>query len=173
MVPRNQTQIISYVASLPSHYGFVQKGDPYKTRWCRKLTHEAREVLYIIENNRKYREGLGAPHRIIDEVNRMDVETKARRQAAVGRRDKALKEELEAVIIERFPHMSARMFEVISKRSLTKGAGRNRSVHLRRKPKDRWPGWMEFEVDLVVKRYVRCWYSNPAKKLAEMRSGVN
>ena len=57
MALTNRTQRISYVVSLPSDYGFVQKGDPYKTRWCRKLTYEAREVLYMIENNRKYKEG--------------------------------------------------------------------------------------------------------------------
>ncbi|KAG9254752.1 uncharacterized protein F5Z01DRAFT_654761 [Emericellopsis atlantica] len=107
----------------PKGYGFLAKGNPYKTGICRRLTHASGRKLYVVKGGNKI-VGLRAPHDIISKVHQQDKETKATRRAAVERRDGATEATFKEAILKDFPKIPEDSLRTILQHTLKKRSGR-------------------------------------------------
>ncbi|KAK4186603.1 hypothetical protein QBC35DRAFT_386842 [Podospora australis] len=133
---------------LPKGYRFVKKGNVYITKNCRKQTHEAGRILFVVvdDRNRKKRLGIRCPTQIYDQVIKQHNETAPKRAAAVQRRDAAQEENFEDAILKLFPNIPKNELPLIIKHTLKKRSrrvGRSAVVQLH----DR--------VKLAVRAYIR------------------
>ncbi|VUC28605.1 unnamed protein product [Clonostachys rosea] len=111
-------------APMPQGYGFLPKGDTYRTGLCRRLTQAARKQVYVVVNKRRTAIGIRAPQYIINEVHAKDRETRDDRRAAVQKRDVATRSDFEVAIRREFPKIPPHDLERVLDRALKKRSGR-------------------------------------------------
>lgn len=109
---------------MPKGYGFLPKGDRYKTMHCRKLTHDACKTLYVVVDSKKRQLGLRAPKAIVGEVYRQAKETLPARRAAVRKRDLSLIETAATELDKQFPDLPEKEKAVVLKHGFRKHSGR-------------------------------------------------
>jgi hypothetical protein len=111
-------------APMPAGYAFLPKGIAYKTRHCRKLTHESGKPLYIVVSNKKTTLGLRAPKSIIAQVHAKANETLASRRAATGKRDAADIAKAAASLTAQFRKMPKEEKDLVLTHGFKKHSGR-------------------------------------------------
>jgi hypothetical protein len=116
-------QIVDVKEPMPKGYGFLRKGDVYKTGLCRRMTHSARKPLFVVQDN-GVTVGLRAPRWIMSEVFKEARATEDSRRAAVQRRDDATRRQFDDAITRLYPHSPAEDREKILRRALKKKSGR-------------------------------------------------
>jgi hypothetical protein len=109
---------------MPQGYRFVPKGNVYITKNCRKQTHEAKKRLYVVLDKRNKPIGLRCPVYIHDAVMEQNLATAAQRATAVQKRDTAIEEGFEEVMLKLFPKIPKATIPQILKHSLKKHSGR-------------------------------------------------
>lgn len=119
-------RIVHPSTPLPNGYVFVGKGDVYKTRNCRKLTHEAGHPVHVVQATNKSKTTLGirVPRSIHEQVLAEAAATKDARASAVVRRDRALEDKTRVEILRLFPQIPLRHLEDILRHTLAKNSGR-------------------------------------------------
>lgn len=120
---------------MPKAYGFLPKGNRYKTLHCRKLTHKAARPLYIVLENKK-QIGLRAPLAILDKVHKQAKQTLSTRRAATNKRDATDIAKASAEVEKQFPQMPQDERETVLKHGFKKHSGRvgrTNSIPLSRK----------------------------------------
>lgn len=135
--PPNMRPEIAVAAStpMPKAYGFLPKGDRYKTLHCRKLTHEAARPLYIVFKDKK-QIGLRAPLAILHKLHRQAKQTLSTRRAATDKRDAADIARATAEVEKQFPQMPSNEKEAVLRHGFKKHSGRvgrTNSIPLSRK----------------------------------------
>ncbi|KND90490.1 hypothetical protein TOPH_04663 [Tolypocladium ophioglossoides CBS 100239] len=115
--------IVSQGTPMPHGYGFLKKGNPFMTALCRRKSRASGETLYVVHSQR-VPVGLRAPKWILDEVVAEECETRAKRQAAVEKRDGDTEEEFKRAIQRLFPRIPSEEVAKILKRALQKRSGR-------------------------------------------------
>ncbi|EMD92491.1 hypothetical protein COCC4DRAFT_58047 [Bipolaris maydis ATCC 48331] len=126
---------VSAGTPMPKAYGFLPKGNRYKTLHCRKLTHEAARPLYIVFEKKK-QIGLRAPLAILDTVHKQAKQTLSTRRAATNRRDATDTARASAEMEKQFPHMPQDEQETVLRHGFKKYSGRvgrTNSIPLSRK----------------------------------------
>ncbi|USP73060.1 hypothetical protein yc1106_00334 [Curvularia clavata] len=126
---------VSASAPMPKAYGFLPKGNRYKTLHCRKLTHEAARPLYIVFEKKK-QIGLRAPLEILHKVHKQAKETLSTRRAATNKRDAIDIAKATAGVEEQFPKMPKNEKEIVIRHGFKKYSGRvgrTNSIPLSRK----------------------------------------
>jgi hypothetical protein len=116
-------QIVDVRAPMPKSYGFLRKGDVYKTGLCRRMTHSAHKPLFVVQDN-GVTIGLRAPRWILSEVFKEARATEDSRRAAVQRRDDATRRQFDDAIAKLYPHSPVEDREKILRRALKKKSGR-------------------------------------------------
>ncbi|CAI6048824.1 unnamed protein product [Clonostachys chloroleuca] len=111
-------------AAMPKGYGFLPKGDPYRTGLCRRLTQAAGKQVYVVVDKRRTAVGIRAPKYIINEVHEKDRATREDRRAAVQKRDVATRSDFEVAILRLFPRIPPQDLEKVLDRALKKRSGR-------------------------------------------------
>ncbi|CAG9999243.1 unnamed protein product [Clonostachys byssicola] len=111
-------------ASMPKGYGFLPKGDPYRTGLCRRLTQAAGKQVYVVVDKRRTAVGIRAPKYIINEVHEKDRATREDRRVAVQKRDVATRSDFEVAILRLFPRIPLQDLEKVLDRALKKRSGR-------------------------------------------------
>ncbi|CAH0052977.1 unnamed protein product [Clonostachys solani] len=111
-------------AAMPKGYGFLPKGDPYRTGLCRRLTQAAGRQVYVVVNKRRGAVGIRAPKHIINEVHEKDRATRGDRRAAVEKRDVATRSDFEVAVLRVFPRIPPHDLEKVLDRALKKRSGR-------------------------------------------------
>ena len=71
---------------MPKEYGYLPKGDRYKTLHCRKLTHEKGRKLYIVVDKNKTI-GIRVPLSVLHKVHTQAKQTLSTRRATTAQRD--------------------------------------------------------------------------------------
>uniref|UniRef100_A0A0B7JSJ3 DUF2293 domain-containing protein n=1 Tax=Bionectria ochroleuca TaxID=29856 RepID=A0A0B7JSJ3_BIOOC len=94
-------------AAMPKGYGFLPKGDPYRTGLCRRLTQAAGKQVYVVVDKRRTAVGIRAPKHIINE-----------------KRDVATRSDFEVAILRLFPRIPPQDLEKVLDRALKKRSGR-------------------------------------------------
>ncbi|EMD67407.1 hypothetical protein COCSADRAFT_352272 [Bipolaris sorokiniana ND90Pr] len=126
---------VSASTPMPKAYGFLSKGNRYKTLHCRKLTHEAARLLYIVFEKKK-QIGLRAPLAILDTVHKQAKQTLSTRRAATNRRDATDTAKASAEVEKQFPQMPQDERETVLRHGFKKYSGRvgrTNSIPLSRK----------------------------------------
>ncbi|CAG5159534.1 uncharacterized protein ALTATR162_LOCUS5622 [Alternaria atra] len=108
---------------MPKAYGFLPKGDRYKTLHCRKLTHEEGRSLYIVVD-KKQTTGIRVPLNILHKVHTQAKRTLPTRRAATAQRDATDIARAAAEIDSQFSKMPAAEKETILKHGFRKHSGR-------------------------------------------------
>ncbi|RAK78526.1 DUF2293 domain-containing protein [Aspergillus fijiensis CBS 313.89] len=109
----------------PQNYTFVPKGDVYITRHCRSKTKEARQVVYVVYDDKgKSTIGLRVPSDIFESVRSSAAETAKSRAQAVQSRDKRDSLKARQLLRTQFPLMPENVLETIVNHAFLKGAGR-------------------------------------------------
>jgi hypothetical protein len=108
---------------MPKSYGFLRKGDRYKTLHCRKLTHEAGRPLYIVVD-KKQTTGIRVPLNILQKVHNQAKETLTTRRAATAHRDATDIAKATAEIDAQFPKIPVPEKDAILKHGFKKYSGR-------------------------------------------------
>jgi hypothetical protein len=108
---------------MPKAYGFLRKGDRYKTLHCRKLTREAGKQLYVVVD-KKIQIGLRAPMLILHAVHAQAKKTLTTRREAVEKKDDADVAKATAEITKQFPKMPDGEKEAVLKHGFRKHSGR-------------------------------------------------
>ncbi|KAF3038585.1 hypothetical protein E8E11_002303 [Didymella keratinophila] len=122
MSPKEIT--VSSGTPMPKGYGFLLKGNRYKTSHCRKLTHDAGKTLFVVVNAKKQQLGLRVPNFILHQVHRQAKETLLARRAAVEKRDAASIDAAAAELEELFPKMPETEKVLVLKHGFRKHSGR-------------------------------------------------
>jgi len=117
-----ETQVLQSTA-IPKGYRFLAKGNRYKTLHCRKLTHEAGQMLYIVMD-RKKQVGIRVPNFILRKVNSQAKATLSARRDAVAKRDAADIAKAETSILKQFPKMPLAERRKVLKHGFRKSSGR-------------------------------------------------
>jgi hypothetical protein len=115
--------IISSSTPIPRAYGFLPKGDRYKTLHCRKLTREANKQLYVVVD-KKIQIGLRVPTMILHTVHAQAKQTLTTRRAAVAKKDDADVANAAAEITKQFPKIPDSEKEAVLKHGFKKHSGR-------------------------------------------------
>ena len=115
---------VTQKSPVPKSYGFLPKGDRYKTLHCRKLTHEAGRPLYIVIDDQKRTTGIRIPLHVLHKVNKQSKETLTTRRAATTKRDATDIANAAAEIDTRFPKIPASEKQAVLKHSFKKHSGR-------------------------------------------------
>lgn len=126
---------VSASTPMPKAYGFLPKGNRYKTLHCRKLTHEAARPLYIVFEKKK-QIGLRAPLAILHKVHTQAKQTLQTRRAATNKRDATDIAKATAEIEQQFPKMPQSEKETVLRHGFKKHSGRvgrTNSIPLSRK----------------------------------------
>ncbi|KAJ4377478.1 hypothetical protein N0V83_000303 [Neocucurbitaria cava] len=108
---------------MPKGYGFLAKGIRYKTLHCRKLTHEAKKILYIVVDKKK-QVGLRVPLSILHQVHAQAKQTLPTRRAATEKRDAADIGKAAAELHSQFPKIPEKDKEKVLKHGFKKHSGR-------------------------------------------------
>ncbi|KAF1836069.1 hypothetical protein BDW02DRAFT_256565 [Decorospora gaudefroyi] len=114
---------VSPTTPMPRAYGFLPKGDRYKTLHCRKLTHQAGKPLYIVVD-KKTQIGLRVPLAILHTVHAQAKQTLSTRRAATSKRDAIDVAKAAAEIDVQFPKMPKAEKEVVLRHGFRKHSGR-------------------------------------------------
>lgn len=114
---------VSSNTAMPKGYGFLPKGNQYKTLHCRKLTHEAAKPLYVVVE-KKNPIGLRVPAAILHQVHAQAKQTLDKRRAAVQKRDEADMTRAAAEMIVQFPNIPERDKTVVLRHGFKKSSGR-------------------------------------------------
>jgi len=112
------------MSPVPKSYGFLPKGDRYKTLHCRKLTHEAGRPLYIVLDDQKRTTGIRIPLHVLHKVNKQSKETLPTRRAATTKRDATDIANVAAEIDTQFPKIPASEKQAVLKHGFKKHSGR-------------------------------------------------
>ncbi|KAK3374847.1 hypothetical protein B0H63DRAFT_257353 [Podospora didyma] len=127
---------VRFFTPIPDGYVFVPKGDVYVTKNCRKRTHEANMVLYVVVSKTGKTLGLRCPRQIFEAVQEDNKATASKRATAVQKRDAALEGNFEEAIMEHFPNTPKEEVSRIIKQALQKHSrrvGRTGKVEVREK----------------------------------------
>ncbi|KAI0204315.1 hypothetical protein F4808DRAFT_375573 [Astrocystis sublimbata] len=138
------TIINSSIDVLPGYY-HVQKGDPYVTRHCRKLTQQANQVVYAAVNNFGKHIGIHVPKQIYDAVKVSQQETQADRRQAVLKHDMRVQERFRSAVLARFPRIPPDEADKITGHATAKGerrVGRTGTLPLREKALRATKAWI-------------------------------
>ena len=108
---------------MPKGYGFLKKGNAYRTGLCRRLTHAEGKTLFVVTEKRTPI-GLRAPKSILSKVFEEDRATRETRRAVVEKRDEATQEEFKDAILTQFPRIPEESVATILKHTLKKRSGR-------------------------------------------------
>lgn len=114
---------VSASTPMPKAYGFLPKGNCYKTLHCRKLTREAARPLYIVFEKKK-QVGLRAPLEILHKVHKQAKETLSTRRAATNKRDATDIAKATAEIEDQFPKMPSNEKATVIRHGFEKHSGR-------------------------------------------------
>ncbi|KAG9193455.1 hypothetical protein G6011_03490 [Alternaria panax] len=109
---------------MPKAYGFLPKGDRYKTLHCRKLTHENGRPLYIVLNDKKQTTGIRIPLNVLHKVHDQAKDTLSTRRAATVQRDAADIAKAAAEVDVQFPKIPAAAKETVLRHGFKKNSGR-------------------------------------------------
>lgn len=109
---------------IPRGYSLVLKGNVYITANCRKQTQTANQKVYLVANAKDKQIGIAVPSEIHEDVKQKEAETRAARAANVDRRDNAIKEDFEKVILQEFPRLPREDLPKILEQALKKRAGK-------------------------------------------------
>ncbi|KAI4628188.1 hypothetical protein J4E80_002326 [Alternaria sp. BMP 0032] len=115
---------VTHQSPVPKSYGFLPKGDRYKTLHCRKLTHEAGRPLYIVLDDQKRTTGIRIPLHVLHKVNKLSKETLSTRRAATTKRDATDIANAAAEIDTQFPKIPASEKQAVLKHGFKKHSGR-------------------------------------------------
>lgn len=124
MAPGSNEPIVSGNSPMPHGYCFVPKGNIYVTRNCRKLTHEAQRILYLVDGQGNQHLGIRCPIHIFTSVTAMEEATRSQRAVNVQRRDDAVASEFRRTITEIFPRIPSAETSKIVERAVKKHSGR-------------------------------------------------
>ncbi|KAH7413598.1 hypothetical protein DE146DRAFT_638148 [Phaeosphaeria sp. MPI-PUGE-AT-0046c] len=116
-------------------YAFLSKGIAYKTLHCRKLTHEAGKVLYVVVDDKKTL-GLRAPKNIVSQVHAQAKETLSTRRATVEKRDASEIAKADKELQSLFPKIPAAEKDSVLQHGFKKHSrrvGRTASLPLQKK----------------------------------------
>lgn len=119
----NPEPVVDAKTRMPKGYGFLKKGNPYRTRLCRRMTHAEGKTLFVVTKNR-VPIGLRAPKDILDKVFKEDRATRDKRRAVVEKRDEATQDEFKSAILKQFPRIPLETLGTILKHTLKKRTGR-------------------------------------------------
>ncbi|KAF2865814.1 hypothetical protein BDV95DRAFT_585959 [Massariosphaeria phaeospora] len=108
---------------MPKDYAFLPKGIPYKTLHCRRLTHEAGQTVYVVQDGKKTL-GIRVPKAIHRHVQSLANETLSARRLATEKRDTALVREAAAELDKQFSDMPNGEREMVLKHGFKKYSGR-------------------------------------------------
>lgn len=108
---------------MPNGYGFLAKGNRYKTLHCRKLTNEAGKPLYVVVDNKK-QVGMRVPNAILHKVHVQAKETLSTRQVAVAKRDVSDIAKADSEIRVQFPKIPDAERRLVLKHGFQKSSGR-------------------------------------------------
>jgi hypothetical protein len=109
---------------MPKSYGFLPKGDRYKTLHCRKLSHEAGRPLYIVVDDKKRTTGIRIPLNILHKVHAQAKDTLSTRRAATTKRDETDLAKAASEIDVQFPKMPTSEKNAVLKHGFKKHSGR-------------------------------------------------
>ncbi|KFH45447.1 hypothetical protein ACRE_037770 [Hapsidospora chrysogenum ATCC 11550] len=115
--------VVDVQARMPKGYGFLKKGNPYRTGLCRRLTHAEGKTLFVVTEKRKPI-GLRAPKDILAAVFKEDRATSEKRRAAVEKRDEATQDEFRDEILKQFPRIPQDSVDKVLRHTLRKRSGR-------------------------------------------------
>jgi hypothetical protein len=104
-------------------YGFLPKGNRYKTLHCRKLTHDAGKTLFVVVDAKKQQLGLRVPSFVLHQVHKQAKKTLLTRRAAVEKRDAAV-DAAAVEFEEQFPEMPETEKALVLKHGFKKHSGR-------------------------------------------------
>lgn len=145
MAPQKHEITVSPTKPMPKGYTFLPKGNQYKTLHCRRLTHEAKKPLFVVEDGKKVI-GIRVPKAIFFQVQALARETLSARRAATEDRDAAFIRKAETELDNLFPNVPKSEGELILKRAFRKHSRRvGRSGQLE------WPR----KVQLAVIAHIR------------------
>ena len=116
--------VVSANSPMPNEYCFIPKGNAYVTKLCRKLTHEAQKILYLVNGRSSQHLGIRCPVQIFDSVTAMENATRIRRARNVQKRDAAIASEFPRAMIKVFPRSPSTETAQIVNRFLKKHSGR-------------------------------------------------
>lgn len=108
---------------MPKGYGFLQKGNAYRTGLCRRKTLQANKSLYIVKDGSKVL-GLRAPKWILSQVFAQDRDTKEHRKQTLLGRDVTAKHDFEAAIVAQFPQIPPKEAMAVTERAMKKRSRR-------------------------------------------------
>jgi hypothetical protein len=115
--------VVDVQTRMPKDYGFLKKGNPYRTGLCRRLAHAEGKTLFVVTEKRKPI-GLRAPKDILATVFKEDRATSEKRRAAVEKRDEATQEEFRDEILKQFPRIPPDSVNKVLRHTLRKRSGR-------------------------------------------------
>ncbi|KAF1993556.1 hypothetical protein P154DRAFT_477386 [Amniculicola lignicola CBS 123094] len=118
MAPKREITVSSSTP-MPKGYAFLPKGTPYKTLHCRRLTHEAGKLLYVVQQG-KTAIGIRVPKFVFFQVQSLAKETLSSRKAAVEKKDEALLRQAEKELHILFPKIPKEEVELVLKRAFQK-----------------------------------------------------
>jgi hypothetical protein len=118
-----QETTVSPSTPMPKAYGFLPKGDRYKTLHCRKLTHKAGSPLYIVVDKNK-QVSLHVPVELIFQVHAQARQTLSTRRAATSIRDANDIAKASAEIDMQFPEIPKKEKEAVVYHGFKKHSGR-------------------------------------------------
>ncbi|KAI1299738.1 hypothetical protein F5Y03DRAFT_246777 [Xylaria venustula] len=116
--------VVRATSPMPPGYVFVNKGNPYLTRNCRRLTQLANQVVYAVINDAKKQVGIRVPSSIYSDVLKSERETRLTRREKVKKRDEAVEECLSQAIRKLFPRLPDNELRPIMRRATAKRQGR-------------------------------------------------
>lgn len=114
---------VSARTAIPKGYGFLSKGNRYKTLHCRKLTRDAGRLLYVVVDGKK-KAGIRVPNVILQQVHSQAKETLSARRDAVAKRDAADIAKAESGMLKQFPKMPVAERKSVLKHGFRKSSGR-------------------------------------------------
>ncbi|KAF2269524.1 hypothetical protein CC78DRAFT_550880 [Lojkania enalia] len=121
-LPKRETTVSPKVP-IPKGYAFLPKGNQYKTLHCRRLTHEAKKTLYVVEDGKKVI-GIRVPKNIFFRVQSLARETLSSRRAATETREGTLIRKAELEVDQLFPRIPKVERDAVLKRAFRKHSGR-------------------------------------------------
>ncbi|KAI8933147.1 hypothetical protein NX059_009788 [Plenodomus lindquistii] len=114
---------VSSSTLMPKGYGFLPKGNCYKTLHCRKLTHEAGKKLYVVVDKKK-QVGIRVPSFLLQQVHSKAKETLPSRRDAVAKRDAIDIARADAEMRNQFPNIPEAERMQVLKHGFKKSSGR-------------------------------------------------
>lgn len=129
MSPTIEEPIVHPSTPVPAGYTFIRKGNVYITKNCRKLTHEACQTVYVVQEHSRGKKkglvlGIRVPTRIWHVVRQLNAETKEDRADAVRRKDEKVEEVVRTEIERAFPKVPSQEVGEIVRHTLVKRSGR-------------------------------------------------